>query len=96
MRDEINKLKDKLEKLEKDIKTQSTDTELLIESEHDTATVEDYEKWCSCSMCGIFFIFIFPSAFKALPVLNVTTRPVLDTPHLNQPGLPHSCGHNPR
>ena len=37
--------------LEKDINTQSTNTEKVIESENDTATVENSEKWYNCSMC---------------------------------------------
>ena len=51
LRVEINKLKDKVDKLEEYINTQSTNTEKVIESEKDTATVDNYEKWYNCSMC---------------------------------------------
>ena len=51
LREEINKLKYKVDKLEKSIKTQSTETEQVIESENDSATLLNYEKWYNCSMC---------------------------------------------
>ena len=52
LREELNKFKDMVDKLEKDIKTQSTNTEQDTVDNKYTATVEIYEKWYNCNMCN--------------------------------------------